>query len=121
MHEPKKVKPPLSDPDVSSLDSEGVQQLRQLDKHHIRLRWCAIAIAIVIIIFGGYLEFEILDRLDEWKEIGDLVVLLGIAPILSITIIVTFILIGAFKQPGDAEIGPSNLIQAAQSLTGSDE
>ena len=114
----QEVKPPSSDPDVASLDSEGVQQLKRLDKHHIKLRWCAIVIAVLIILATGYLEFVILDRLDDWKELGNLIVLLGIAPILSITIIVTFILIGAFKQPGDTEISLPGLLQAVQSLSG---
>ena len=109
------------DPDIASLDSEGVQQLNPLDRHHIKLRWVAIAIAIVIIFVTGYSEFYIPSRLDHWKEIGDFVVLLGIAPILSITIIVTFILIGAFKKPGDSEIRLPGAVQAAQSLTGSPE
>lgn len=120
MNEQRKKVPP-SDPDLSSLDSEGVQQLKRLDKHHIRLRWCAIGIAIVIIIITGYLEFLILDRLEDWKDIGNSVVLLGIAPILSITIIVTFILIGAFKQHEETEISLSSFLQATRSLTGSQE
>ncbi len=116
-----KVKPPSSDPDVSFLDNEGVKQLRRLDKHYIRVRWFAISVAILIIVAAGLLEWKILDRLDEWKGMGDFVVLLGIAPILSITIIVVFILIGAFKKPGDAEIGLPSVLQAAQTLSGGDE
>lgn len=82
------------------------------------LRWCAIGIAIAIILASGLLEVYILYRLDDWKEIGDFIVLLGIAPILSITIIVSFVLIGSFKQTGNAETSPLNILQADRSLLG---
>ncbi len=116
----QKVSSQSSDPDVEHLDSEGIKQLNRIDKHHIRLRRFAVFIAIVIILATCWLELEILDRLDGWKEIGNFVALLGIAPIVSITAIVIFILIGAFKQPGDAEVSLSSLLQAMQSVSGND-
>ena len=87
----------------------------------MRLRWIAIGVAVAMIVAAGLLEIKILERLEEWKEIGNFIVLLGIAPILSITSIVTFILIGAFKNPGDAEVNLSSILQAAQSVTGTQE
>lgn len=107
------------DPDIESLDTEGIQQLNPLDKHHIRLRWAAIHVAILVILATGILEVYILLHLTSWQKLGDFVVLLAIAPIISVTVVVTFILIGSFKKSADSEINlPATTRRVAQSLAG---
>jgi len=111
----------ISDPDVhvdnlDSLDSESDKQLNRLDKHHINIRRLAIFTAIVVIVAIGVFEVYILHHVDELKLNSDFAVVLGVAPIASITVIVTFILIGAFKQSADAKAGLSDGLQAGRSL-----
>lgn len=113
---------PPNDPDIESLDAEGIQQLNPLDRHRIRIRWAAIGVAIIVILAIGAVEFYILKCLTKLQELGDLGVLLAISPILSITVIVTFILIGSFKRSADSEINlPVGATKVAQVLTGSSE
>ena len=110
------MKTPTLDPDIAPLDKEGTQQLNRLEKHHINLRRSAVVTAIVVMIAASILEGYILCSLDTWKELGDFIVLLAIAPILSITIIMTFILIGSFKKPDDSDVSLSSAMQIVQSL-----
>lgn len=48
---------PPNDPDIESLDAEGIQQLNPLDRHRIRIRWAAIGVAIIVILAIGAVEF----------------------------------------------------------------
>ena len=64
----------------------------------------------------------ILECLTKLQELGNLGVLLAISLILSITIIVTFILIGSFRKSADSEINlPRGATKIAQLLTGPSE
>lgn len=108
------------DPDIQDLDSEGVKKLDPIIKHHMRMRWVAISVAIAIIVAACILEYILISMLNSLLEKGDLLFLIAIAPIASITVIVSFILIGAFKKPDDSKIPlPGMVAQAAQSLTDS--
>lgn len=113
------MKTPSIDPDIESLDVESVQQLSRLDKHHINIRISALVVAIVVIFAIAALEIWILLRFESWQNLGDFVVFVAITPILSITVIVVFILIGSFKRSDDADIYPSSMMrQVLQHLTG---
>lgn len=111
----------ILDPDIASLDAESVQQLNQLDKHHINIRRIVVSIASFVILAGGVFEIYVMRLLKTWEGLGEYAVFLAIAPILSITIIVTFLLIGAFKKSNDSRIRTPNLIQTAESVVGVSE
>ena len=114
--------PPNRDPDIEALDEDAIQELNPLDKHHIKLRWVAVGVTSVVIIAAGILEVCILRYFDLWQGMGNFVVFLAIAPIISITIIVIFILIGSFRKPSDAEMNlPDAMRLAGQSLRGAPE
>jgi len=99
-----KVKPPISDPDVESLDKEGVQQLNKIESHYIHLRWVAVGVAITFVIVLGFLERRIVDHLTELSGIGNLFVLVAITPVISITTIVAILLFGVFRQDANASV-----------------
>ena len=116
------VKPPPSDPDIGALDEDAVQELGPLEKHHMALRWIAVIVAILVILAASVLEIWVLRHLPRWESMGDLTVLLAITPMVSVTIIVAFILIGVFRRSGDKEMDLSSLARiASQSLRGSPE
>ena len=114
--------PPDHDPDIAALDEDAIQELNPLDRHHMKLRWVAVGVASVVIVAAGILEVCILSYLDLWQGTGDFVVFLAITPIMSITIIVTFILIGSVRKPSDVEMNlPDAVRLAGQSLRGAPE
>ena len=116
------VKTPDHDPDIAALDEDAIQELNPLDEHHIKLRWVAVGVAIFVIIAAGILEVYILHHFELWQGLGDFVVFLAITPIMSITIIVIFILIGSFRKPSDAEMNlPDPVRLAGLSLRGAPE
>ncbi len=112
--------PLTDDPDIGAeaLDKDAIGELNQLDKHHMKLRWVAVIVAILAVIAAGVLETFILYNPPLWQSLEDVIVFLAIAPIVSITIIVTFALIGSFKKSGDAEMNlPSTARLVGQSLS----
>ena len=104
---------PLSnDSDVSVLAQLGEDaglNLDPRDKHHMRLRKIAVSVAVVTIVAMGILEYCIVSNISHWEKMGDWLVFWAIAPIISITVIVTFLLIGAFRSSSGPQIeNPSN-------------
>ncbi len=116
------VTPPTNDPDIATLDVDAIRELNPLDKHHMRLRWAAIFVAILTIIAAGILEVCILRHSGLWQSMAEAFVFLAIAPIACITIIVTFIQIGSFRKSGDAEMSLTGAARlAGQTLRGTPE
>ncbi len=107
------VNPPAADPDIAELDEEASEQLRPIEKHHMSLRWVAVAIAIAAMLAAGGVEIHVLCNLSNMQDLGDVVVFLAIAPIVSITVIVMFLLLGAFKPPQSPGVGS---IEAARGV-----
>lgn len=96
-------------PDVPSQDPDAVIEAESLDRstpdyalqaasQRIWLRWIAVIAAGTVIIAYGVLEWRLLQYLLECQtEISDLFILLAIAPLLGITIIIVFVLLGVFR------------------------
>ena len=69
-----------------------------MEKQKVWLRWGASVVGLLALIFAGVLECLILNYImDPHTTTGDLFVVLAVSPIASITLIVIFLLIGAFR------------------------
>ena len=103
------AKPP-GDPDIKDekkLDAAAKENLGPLDKHHIALQRTAFWMAVAIIVALSILEVFILCNFSHWQELGGYVVFLATAPIASTTVIVAFLLIGAFRSSQPLGEGPN--------------
>lgn len=94
---------PDRDPDAGILDQSAPRErLGQLERHNLWHRWIALALAVIIIIGLAQLEHHILHLMrEEWFWKNDLAGLLAVSPIIAITAIVVFLLLGAFRGHSD--------------------
>ena len=108
---------PSSDPDDAlgsgsdNLDQEGAERLMKEVKQRITLRYIAVSMAIIVILYLGFLEWYLMNLLtiksEEQPSPDVWIVILAISPILSTTAIVIFLLIGIFR--GFRDIGMPNI------------
>ena len=89
---------PDKDPDLGKLDTSTPAHIVRLENQKFWVRWAVLAIAIIVMVAYGILEFWLLQRFFGYKSVaeGPFTFLL-LSPILGITVIVTALLIGAFR------------------------
>ena len=81
------------------------------------LRWVAGSIALIVIVAAGYLEYRMLCYVVTWgHSLNDLFIILAVAPIVSITLIVVFVLIAVFRGFGDKDLVDAPAKHAGQAL-----
>lgn len=96
--------------------------LVEIEIQRRRIRWVAIILAVCVMFTAGCLEWAILSRLlSSGSEFGDALVIWAISPIVSITVITIFLLMGAFGKNRDNDIRrfPGSTLARAASGNGS--
>ncbi|MCY3769932.1 MAG: hypothetical protein OXG56_11310 [Gammaproteobacteria bacterium] len=99
---------PVHDPDIDSLDNEGAERIGEIEKHHINLRRVSIGAAVIVLVLAAILEYYIFCNLTQWNNsLGHYIVFLAIAPMVSITTIVVFVLLASFKKSNEVKVPPA--------------
>lgn len=96
-------------------------QIRELLKkeiqQRIRIRWIAIAFAILVIFFMAYLVCHYLDAFFLFGKLSTLptavAIALFLAPVISITTVTVIIALGAFRKFKDEDIGAAGVANLA--------
>ncbi|MDE2814435.1 MAG: hypothetical protein OXM01_15495 [Gemmatimonadota bacterium] len=83
---------------LSSHHESLAEVLVRMERQRYWLRLCACVAALLVVIAAGILEWILLQHLLKTSsETEGLFVLLAISPIVSITLILIFVLIGVFR------------------------
>lgn len=86
--------------------STPAEKLGRLGVQTWWLRPIVFVLSVIVIIWLGYLEYRILHYvMKPCSDSGDAFVLLAVSPILAITAIVIFLLIGVFRGYRDSDMG----------------
>ena len=93
------------------------EALVRMERQRYWLRFWACIAALVVVIGAALMEWAILCHImSPYSETGDLFILLAVSPIIAITLITIFVLMGVFRgfHERDMEKFPTGaLIQAA--------
>ena len=90
-----------ADPVAASVPAERVGKL---EAHGLAQKWSALGAAGLLILGLAWLEVYMVWQMRDpqfWQN--DLAVLLVISPILAMTAIMVFVLLGAFREPSDPD------------------
>ena len=108
------VTAPGNDPDLTGLDESATDQLNEVDRKHFQQRSWAIVIAFGVIVGMALFEVMLVFFYKDVSTMGNSWVFLAIAPIASITIVASSVLIGAFSGNKDRKMIP--LIEVAKMI-----
>lgn len=108
---------PPQDPDAENealrLDRSTPDHVVRAANQRILLRWIIVAAAAIVILAYGYLEWLLLDYLFECRtEASDLFIILAVSPVVGVTVIVVFVLIGVFRgyRESDTQYLPTEIV-----------